>query len=546
MQQLSPTETQEFVADVMIGGNTWDNNYVQKQNLKKLRTFDDDPIKAKLQAALRSGLLTANKIAAKEVGGIQRKKSKNKINVAAMKTTLQNIPQEVIQRKLSAAEKKANTMAKLDIIHDQLQQTFSEKQQIPISEPSMKEIFDLLTQMNQRLAAQEQRNVVPYIGPKQPETSLTSRLERAFSNNKGSIFVYLETVEHISKMAFRIPQTSANGGLGELLQNIAREWTKTTLQAITDVLLRTLNIAKNLNGLFTSGLFLNFSNVYDFMEKLLVDIGVLVIAGLWITVNVNIAWILVKAADVLFSTDFASPFGIIVDEWINFMWSIFMDAFLLPMRILYYMFTGESDIADDATAWDILFNKNDKDARLWYVVKHFMDSISSYAAVFLDRLKTKGAGFRFGINSVQSIWQVLHYLFRQIKELMDMGIESAEFVVENMPKFAKIVAQQVIRNLRQVPNIIASGYEAVRNSVFTPLMRLAGGVGQHTLAAPNGVYDALAVCELLNVSMAELQCMKNKQVVHYALNNRGMTSVETFFVAYELNKELIKVPNLKF
>jgi len=119
-----------------------------------------------------------------------------------------------------------------------------------------------------------------------------------------------------------------------------------------------------------------------------------------------------------------------------------------------------------------------------------------------------------------------------------LAAENAKYAAEAAAEAAAAGLKIVAENLKNIPQLISDGKDAVFGvwqSIQARLPAIAGGTSK--MIGPSNYYDAMAVCNMLGISIVELKGMKNEQVVSYVLKNNSMTRLETFFVLCELSKE---------
>ena len=140
--------------------------------------------------------------------------------------------------------------------------------------------------------------------------------------------------------------TNQNAGFVQALKSVGASWFKVTLKAMKDILIKTLSIAKKLNVAALSAVTFNLGGSIEYMSQLVSDAIMLVSAVSWILVNLNILYGLVALVGWVSGSALTPYMGIAIDEFRRFVYSILIDATLLPVRSLWYVLRGVSEQGD--------------------------------------------------------------------------------------------------------------------------------------------------------------------------------------------------------
>jgi hypothetical protein len=136
-------------------------------------------------------------------------------------------------------------------------------------------------------------------------------------------------------------------------------------------------------------------------------------------------------------------------------------------------------------------------------------------------------------------------------EAAKTGIKVAKEGIEVAARHGQKILETGTSFLNEnAPNLIEGA-----KKFLNPFRRILNIGGQQNLKiGPNQYYDALFVCACLNVTMADLKQMQNKDMVNFVFNTPSMTLGEVAAVVHELSREdkprelllLEDKPKLKF
>jgi hypothetical protein len=500
------------------------NTYLGKENRKNLyNTFESDPNKKKFQAYLRKTLIDANTYMEKNVqDNLIFKKKKNKI--LKRSKTVSGYVEDV---NLDAANKLKSTINK------------NTKVKGGKKDDRIDQLLEMVTKMSEEMS--KMKNQIkdrPIIGPELPKERIPSFSKRVSDFLDAEAFThYFNMIEKIADLVFGTATrivTGQESGWVDAIKNVGKAWIQTTLTSLKDVLFRTLKVAKNLNAAFLSAATLNWGGAIEYCCQLIADVAVLMAAVSWIMINLNMIYVLVAAVEWFTGTTIlASYMSIAIAEIRNFFYSILVDACALPIRSVWYMARGVAEEGNFQT----LVIEGKGNARLWWFMRYAIDTVSVHVTTFFDTLKESSQAMRLTINSFQTIFGALQWVFTQITNLMATAAANAEWAAKQAAAQAAQGLKFMAENINKVPKLLSDGKDAIGSllaRIQANLPSLPGGspklIAQY--------YDAMAVCSMLGVSIVELKGMKNEPVVSYVLKNNSMTRLETFFVLCELSKEV--------
>ena len=499
------------------------NTYLGKENRTNLYEFETDPNKKKFQAHLRKALIDANTYVEKNVQGAFKKK-KNKI-LQRSKTVSDIYVTNVNRDALKNLKKTINNNAKAE----------GGKRDDRIDK-----LLELVTNMsNEMRSMKDQINERPIIGPELPKENISSFSKR-FSDflDTKAFEHYFNMIEKIADLVFGAATRVATGQKSnwlDALKKVGLEWIKTTLTSLKQILFSTLKVAKNLNAAFLSAVTLNWGGTIEYCSQLIADVAILMAAVSWIMINLNMIYVLVAAVEYLTGTTLlASYMSIAIAEIRNFFYSILVDACALPIRSVWYIARGVTEEGDFQT----LVIDGKRNARLWWFMRYAIDTVSVHVTTFFETLKASSQAMRLTINSFQTIFGALQWVFTQITNLMATAAANAEWAAKQAAKQAAKGLKFMAENINKVPKLLSDGKDAIGSllaSIKAKLPAIVGGTSPKMIA---NYYDAMAVCSMLGISIVELKEMKNEPVVSYVLKNNSMTRLETFFVLCELSKEV--------
>ena len=289
------------------------------------------------------------------------------------------------------------------------------------------------------------------------------------------------------------------------------------------------------------------------MKKLIpIELVQLGLAFSWLWINVQALTAVAAISDVMFGTNYATYMAVVAQELFNYVMSWISDSLLLPVRAVMYILTnGDFDDLSSDGGKEGFAMAGAKNARLWYVLRYFLDGIGGQVGSFLDQLKNSSNALKNLIEIGGTVFEILSWLFKTLGTIAAKGIDITRFVVTDPVNAAKAGAAAAKEGVKVAAEHGAKVFKAgsiLLKGGTTKL--LAGAKNLFNLfqrfpskyliegGGPKTYYDVLFVCAILDTSMADLKQMKNKDVVSFAFNTPNMTLGEVFAVVQELKKEV--------
>ena len=327
-----------------------------------------------------------------------------------------------------------------------------------------------------------------------------------------------------------------DSSLKKRLKNFSQSYFIALVTTLKQLLIFSVKTARNIVT-FAADVFLRWKPVEGFTNaffRLLVDVFSCIGAVTFLYVNILIisfiASMLTFVTNYFGLTSISEYIKTWQDEITNFLGDLASDLFMLPLRSFWYIFINRN-----------VFEKEEQNEYLTYLVKPilnlFINVFQPIQKVLMQKQPIKGI-----MESVQSIGDVLAWVWSQVK------IQYASYLEfqERMRKYAEEKAAEVLNYGWKAisggrKNLAIAGEKAygMLNNMFK--------INSNPRAIDyqvNALYDAMAVCSLLQISMMALKQHKNKEVASYALNN-NMSKLETFFVVCELAKDMEAKENLQ-
>lgn len=498
------------------------NTYLGKKNRTNLYTFESDPNKMKFQAHLRKALIDANTYVENNIQDGFKKK-KNKI-LQRSKTIsdiyVENVNRDAVKKLKKTIDKNAEvTGGKKDDRIDQL---------LELVTKMSNEIHSMKNQIKER----------PIIGPELPKEKIPSFSKRVSDLLDTEAFThYFNMIEKIADLVFGTATSIVTGQESmwvDAIKNVGKAWVQATLTSLKQVLFKTLKVAKNLNAAFLSAVTLNWGGAIEYCCQLISDVAILMAAVSWIMINLNMIYALVAVVEWFTGTTLlASYMSIAIAEIRNFFYSLLVDACALPIRSVWYIARG----VDEEGNFQTLVIEGKGNARLWWFMRYAIDTVSVHVTTFFDTLKESSEAMRLTINSFQTIFGALQWVFTQITNLMATAAANAEWARQQAMEQAAQGLKFMAENINKVPKLLSEGKDVI-SSLLGKIQAKLPSLGGSSPKMVAQYYDTMAVCSMLGISIVELKGMKNEPVVSYVLKNNSMTRLETFFVLCELSKEV--------
>ena len=564
-------------------GKVWEDSYLLNQTSREGRAnFDKDPVIAKFQATARKGCLKANSTLRKRAGVIKRQRSKNKI-VVNEDELLQAKINEILPQ-VEAEMKKNKRRSNPEKLERQMNELYEEKEKVEIKDPGQKAIYELLLKLNKRMDNIEQKmnqdmqsgKIQPLVTTNKVSKNISkewsNQLENAVEEFKSRqlIYAYVDFFESVVKAGYEVKNFTEGKQLYLVgaFKNVLYLWMKTTLVSLREGLYALLKASYKVAGVMWPGNWGNLPQVIISMGAELVQLG---LAFSWLWINVQAVTAVAAISDLLFGTNYATYMAVVAQELFNYLLSFIADALLLPVRAVMYILTnGDWDDLSVDGVQQGLSNAGAKNARLWYCLRYFLDSIGGQVGAFLETLKNSSNTLKNLIEIGGTLLKIISWLFKTLGTIAAKGIDITRFVVTDPVNAAKATAtaakEGVKVGLEHGAKVLKAGSKILKGgtvkllegakAVLDPVANWLNNVEGRYLTAggPAQYYDVLFVCAVLNTSMADLKQMKNQYVVSFAFNKPNMTLGEVFLVVQELKKEkeqkevllLEDKPKLKF
>lgn len=392
---------------------------------------------------------------------------------------------------------------------------------------------DLLRAFLEISEATTKQAAVEPIGPKKPPPSLSKMFTDI--GNGSLIQSYLDVAQKIFDVATLPldPSKSSN----DTVKKLFTTWASSIIQSVKALITYMLEISKKMNMAFLATASLNFESGFEQVWELVSDSIMLLAAAGWIWLNLEALHCLLVLTYMLTGLDFSGYIRVVINEFTMICYSLVVDAVLLPLRTAHHIFKGGSDPETYSEA----ANRN---GRLWYVVRYVVDTILQYVNTFFKVVKASDPAVDTVLTGLGKVANVLQWLYSQLAFLAEQGVKLAAFVGEQAEVLAKHVAQTVIKNLKNVPQLLTTGVDMVTSKLEFAKNTFKGIAGswfpKQITGGITGGYDAMAICSILDISVNQLQRMKNQNVVSFVMNNRNMNDIHVFLAVYELNKELME------
>lgn len=498
------------------------NTYLGKKNRTNLYTFESDPNKMKFQAHLRKALIDANTYVENNIqDGFKKKKNK----ILQRSKTISDIYVENVNR---------DAVKKLKKTIDKNAEVEGGKKDDRIDQ-----LLELVTKMSNEIhSMKNQIKERPIIGPELPKEKIPSFSKRVSDLLDTEAFThYFNMIEKIADLVFGTATSIVTGQESmwvDAIKNVGKAWVQATLTSLKQVLFKTLKVAKNLNAAFLSAVTLNWGGAIEYCCQLISDVAILMAAVSWIMINLNMIYALVAVVEWFTGTTLlASYMSIAIAEIRNFFYSILVDACALPIRSVWYIARG----VDEEGNFQTLVIEGKGNARLWWFMRYAIDTVSVHVTTFFDTLKESSEAMRLTINSFQTIFGALQWVFTQITNLMATAAANAEWARQQAMEQAAQGLKFMAENINKVPKLLSEGKDVI-SSLLGKIQAKLPSLGGSSPKMIAQYYDTMAVCSMLGISIVELKGMKNEPVVSYVLKNNSMTRLETFFVLCELSKEV--------
>lgn len=496
------------------------NSYVSKNNRSNLYNFDDDPVKAKLQALLRKTALQSNKKIEDFIQGTNWKSGKSEVYSKEDVNKLTNTgfnyedASEILNLLRNVDRKTFHENKIMKAIDKKIQTTGAIVKSLSEEDKQFKEeILQKMSSIENKLKNQKSpEKQSPYIGTA-PTSSVCAILDEEF---KIYIQVFFDLMD-VTINSLKRYGTSEDSNLKKRLKQFSKSYLIAVITSLKSALLLVLKTFRNVLTLGTNFWSSPVAASKKFVVQFVVDSFCCLGALLFLVVNVSIiSSILTFVTNFLGLTSISEYIKTWQDEITTFILDLTSDLFMLPLRSFWYLFINRN-----------VFEEVGQNEYLTYLAKPILNLFIDVWKPIQENLQKKEP-----IPSIISFFQYLKGLIGFWGSKLVAGYEEALIFAEEMKKYAAEKAAAVLNGALKT---LATGRKQV--------LALLGNVlntNMNTKALgyqPNAFYDATAVCSLLQIPMMALKQHKNKETVSYALNN-NMSKLEVLFVAYELAKDM--------
>lgn len=520
-----------------VEADPFQSSYLKKENRKNLYDFDENPVKANFQALLRKAALQINKEMENVLPGVNRSLTKREVYSKEDIIMLTNmgytvdVAVEILNNKLTNVDRKKFHQKKLIKECDR---------KIQDTNPILKEILKEIKQNKEEQKQFNEKLIKRLISNENkltkkqspPALSFCEKLKLMMDTEFEIYFQVFQDLMDVTINALKNGEAK-DSSLKKRLKNFSQSYFIALVTTLKQLLIFSVKTARNIVT-FAADVFLRWKLVEGFTNaffRLLVDVFSCIGAVTFLYVNILIISFI--ASILTFVTNYFGLMSISEyiktwqDEITNFLGDLATDLFMLPLRSFWYIFINRN-----------VFEEEEQNEYLTYLVKPilnlFINVFQPIQKVLMQKQPIKGI-----MESVQFIGNVLAWVWSQVK------IQYANYLEfqERMRKYAEEAAEKLAAEVlnyglkaisggRKVLAIAGEKTFGMLNNMFkiNPDIRAID-------YQVNALYDAMAVCSLLKISMMALKQHKNKEVVSYALNN-NMSKLETFFVVCELAKDM--------
>ena len=486
----------------------------------------DDPFERKLQLEVRLECLRRSEQLEKERNNMLKKDlSKRK------------------QKQLERVDRVARLASFMDISKEDAQKLIDAKNAMDNGsiQEQMLQVQRALERIEQQLGTgnEEQITILKQVEDlKKSQTSGSPRRKITFTQQTQAFFqdlqenqtafVYLRLVETASKFGFATLKQYANTvGLAnssrvnflETLHDFIRAWSKSLLTSLKDLLYRPAHIGLNIGKIFAS--ITNPSKITEILSDMIKDVIFFTIGFLVALIQFKALAAMVLFFDLLFGTNMHSYVLVVLNEYVHFCYTSFMDGLkLIPRMLGYFFFGGSASTKTGVELWR-------SDERLFYVVTSLVDMVRDLMEPIWDEIQND-TWIKPVISQVSSFFGSVYKIWEWLKESAGVVVE---IVVETVKAAASAAVDLGKTITAGIPEMITTGIDSLKSrmsSIFGyPLM----------LGGPAQVHTVFTACSVLGITKARFDQLQNQRMVRY-VNNNSLTDFELIHVVYHAKKEL--------
>ena len=529
---------------------------------RRMSAFSDDPLKRRLQAAVRQECLQMSKKLLKERQAMLSTKRLSRRK----------------QKKLEAVDRVARLASFMDISREEAQSLIDARKNAIEKESKRQEdkesrleamLSNVLAEVNEMKTTIEQKVIrkkmdevlaKPTERQKIQKVTFTDQTQKLFDDLRetNTFFIHMGVVEAALQIGTATLKETANVvGLGhyrtnyiETFYDFIKKWSKSLITSLKDLLIRPAGMGFKLGKMLLS--VTNPGAIPGIMWDIMKDLIFFLMGFAVIWVQFKVLAAMVVFFDLTFGTDIRSYVLIILEEYTHFCYTAFMDGLKLIPRLIGYLCFGVDAPDGSQTAVELLRS----DERLFYVATALIDQLKSIVRPLINDFKNDkwikpvidGTSNFFG--SVYQIWLWLKESAGIVVEVVIKVAKAGAGVVVDLAKAIGTKGTKLLEagNIGEIPGMMKSSVDELTSTVWNGIT----GVFSSTpaLEAPMlRPYTSLNVCAVLGVTKTQFDSMQNQKMVHYA-NNNPLSAIELIHVVYhaknELSQSLIANPTLRF
>ena len=529
---------------------------------RRMSAFSDDPLKRRLQAAVRQECLQMSKKLLKERQAMLSTKRLSRRK----------------QKKLEAVDRVARLASFMDISREEAQSLIDARKNAIEKESKRQEdkesrleamLSNVLAEVNEMKTTIEQKVIrkkmdevlaKPTERQKIQKVTFTDQTQKLFDDLRetNTFFIHMGVVEAALQIGTATLKETANVvGLGhyrtnyiETFYDFIKKWSKSLITSLKDLLIRPAGMGFKLGKMLLS--VTNPGAIPGIMWDIMKDLIFFLMGFAVIWVQFEVLAAMVVFFDLTFGTDIRSYVLIILEEYTHFCYTAFMDGLKLIPRLIGYLCFGVDAPDGSQTAVELLRS----DERLFYVATALIDQLKSIVRPLINDFKNDkwikpvidGTSNFFG--SVYQIWLWLKESAGIVVEVVIKVAKAGAGVVVDLAKAIGTKGTKLLEagNIGEIPGMMKSSVDELTSTVWNGIT----GVFSSTpaLEAPMlRPYTSLNVCAVLGVTKTQFDSMQNQKMVHYA-NNNPLSAIELIHVVYhaknELSQSLIANPTLRF
>jgi len=515
-----------------------------------MSAFSDDPLKRRLQAAVRQECLQMSKKLLKErqamlsTKRLSRRKQKKleAVDRVARLASFMDISREEAQSLMDAREDATEKESK--------RQEDKESRLEAMLSNVLAEVNEMKTTMKQTVIRKKMDEVLAKPTEKQKiqKVTFTDQTQKLFDDLRetNTVFIHMKVVEAALKLGTATLKETANVvGLGhyktnyiETFYDFIKKWSKSLITSLKDLLIRPAGMGFKLGKMLLS--VTNPGAIPGIMWDIMNDLIFFLMGFAVIWVQFEVLAAMVVFFDLTFGTDIRSYVLIILEEYTHFCYTAFMDGLKLIPRLIGYLCFGIDAPDGSKTAVEILRS----DERLFYVATALIEQMKSIVHPLVNDFKNDkwikpvidGTSSFFG-----SVYQIWLWLKESAGIVIEIVINVAKAGAAAVVDLAKAIGTNGTKfleagNIGDIPGMMKSSVDELTSTVWNGITGVFSST--QALGAPMlRPYTALTACAVLGVTKSQFDNMQNQKMVQYA-NNNPLSAIELIHVVYHAKKEL--------